>query len=241
VRWTRDAIEAELSRALAPERLPEERAAAIREALRTADLHVQPRRRRWIAPLAAMFVLAPALVLWKAAQAPRLAPAPPGEPAAAFERMAVALHERGDDHSGGAVLRTASPAEARAWGRARTGVDVNLPAARPAEDDGRFALHAIAAVQHRGKPALAVWYEVDGRPVTLAVAHAADVPDGAPAWTLAGKSVRSRRESGHGLLSWTNSGQSYVLVSDLPGDGRRACFVCHTQPARRSVIDRLAP
>lgn len=241
MRWTRDGIEAELARALAPARLPEERAATIREALRTADLRAARRRRRWIAPLAAMFVLAPALVLWRSAHAPRLAPAPPGEPAAAFERMAVALHDGGEDGSGGVVLRTASPDAARAWGRARTGVDVNLPAARPAEDEGRFALHAIAAVEHRGRPALAVWYEVDGRPVTLAVARAADVPDGAPAWTLAGKSVRSRRDGGHGLLSWTNSGQSYVLVSDLPGDGRRACFVCHTQPARRRVIDRLAP
>ena len=58
---------------------------------------------------------------------------------------------------------------------------------------------------------------------------------------MAGKSVRSRTADGHRLLSWTNSGQSYVLVADLPGDGRRACFVCHTQPARRRVIDRLAP
>jgi hypothetical protein len=88
---------------------------------------------------------------------------------------------------------------------------------------------------------MAVWYAVDGRPVTLTVARQQDVPDGTPAWTLAGKRVRARRMGAHNLLSWTNSGQSYVLVSDLPADGRRACFVCHTQAARRAVIERLAP
>ncbi len=235
----RAGLEAGLARALGPARLPEDRAAAIRETLSTAEPRAR-RTPRWVAPVAAALLLAPAAALWHTSRAPRLDPAPPGQPPSAFERLALGLHERGVDGAPTPALPTASAAAARAWARARTGVDVNLPAVRPAGDIGRFDLRAVAAVEHRGAPAAAVYYAVDGRPVTLAVARAADVADGAPAWTVAGKSIRSHAVSGHNLLSWTNDGQSYVLVSDLPGDGRRACFVCHTQPARRRVIERLA-
>ena len=232
------ALERALARTLAPATLPPDRAAQIRARLLDAPVR-RPRGRAWQLPCAAVLALGAAGALWHRAQ-PRLETAAEAEAPSGFEQVALDLH-LGAAHVATATLATASAAEARAWGRARTGVDVNLPAVRPAEDQGRFELRAVAAVEHRGAPALAVWYEVDEQPVTLAVARAEDVPDGAPAWTLAGKSVRSRAAGGHRLLSWTNSGQSYVLVADLPGDGRRACFVCHTQPARRRVIDRLAP
>jgi hypothetical protein len=84
-----------------------------------------------------------------------------------------------------------------------------------------------------------VSYRVDGRPVTLAAAREADVPGETPAWTTASKRVRAYEVAGHRVLSWANDGQAYVLVADLPGAGLRACLVCHTQPARRRVIDQL--
>jgi hypothetical protein len=235
----RERLETELFRALAPERLPEERAAAIRAALRTAPVGPRRSRRAWMAVAAAMLAL-PALALWRATQPPRLEMPPPG-PATPFERLAVERHESGLEGSDGAVLRTASAPTARAWSLARTGVDVHLPDVRPAEDDGRFMLQGVRAAEYRGAPAVTVWYAVDGRPVTLTVARAEDVPDRVPAWTLAGKRIRAHAVGGHNLLSWTNSGQSYALVSDLPDGGRRACLVCHTQPGRRRVIERLAP
>jgi hypothetical protein len=237
----RERLEALLAGALGPESMPAERAAAIRAAIGTADLRPRPRRWRWLPALAAAVLLVPAAAWWRAAQAPRLEATPPGQPVTGFERMALDLHERGADEVEGAALRTASAEAARAWALARTGVDVNLPSVRPAEDAGRFDLHAVQAVRYRGAPAVAVRYAVDGQPVTLAVARDEDVPDRSPAWTLAGKRIRAHTVGGHNLLSWTNSGQSYVLVTDLPHAGRRACFVCHTQAARRRVIDRLGP
>jgi hypothetical protein len=240
----RGALEADLAKVLAPARLPEDRAAAIRQALWAAAAHVpaRPQRRRWMVVAAAALLLAPAALLWQASRVPRLQPAGAGEPPSTFERLALELHERGADAAlPAATLLTTSAHEARAWARAHTGVDVHLPAARPAADDGRFELRGVAAAEHRGAHAAAVFYAVDGRPVTLAVARASERPDDMPAWTLAAKRIRSRAVSGHNLLSWTNDGQSYVLVADLPGDVRRGCFVCHTQPARRRVIDRLAP
>jgi hypothetical protein len=237
---TRERLEAELARALAATSLPEERAAAIREALRTTDTRAQAGGWRWMAPLAAALLLVPAVLTWRAVRAPRLEVVPPGRPPSPFERRGIDLHERGPAGDG-VRLATSSAAEARAWGLRQAGVDLDLPAVRPAEDEGRFELRGVQTIRYRGEPAVAAWYTVDARPVTLLVARAQHVPDRAPAWTLAGKRVRSQAAAGHKLLSWTNAGQTYVLVSDLPADGRRACSVCHTQPARRALIDGLTP
>ena len=83
-------------------------------------------------------------------------------------------------------------------------------------------------------------FRVDDKPVSLLVAPDARVPD-APRWSALGKRVRWQvdPETGAKLLSWTNSGQAYTLVSELPGGGQRACLVCHTDPRRRALIASL--
>jgi hypothetical protein len=184
-------------------------------------------------------ILGLAVGLWRISRAPRLEAAPPNVPPSSMEQLALGLPQRGIASSPDALV-TGSASEARSWARTRTGLDVNLAAVRPPEDEGHFEIQGAQAVDYRGATALAVWYSVDGRRVTLATARAQDVPDHVAAWTLAAKSVRRRVVGGSTLLSWTSSGQSYVLASDLPAPGLRACLVCHTQPARRRVIDRLA-
>jgi hypothetical protein len=228
-----------LARALAPATLPEDRADLIRHALRTALPEPRPRRLRWLVPAVAVLVLGLSVAFWRLSRAPRLDAAEPGEPPSSLEQLALSLHERGLAASPDTLL-TDSPAEARSWALARTRLSVNLAVARPAEDEGHFELRGAQAVDYRGATALGVWYSVDGERATLATARARDVPDHVAAWTLAAKSVRRRAVGGSTLLSWTSSGQSYVLVSDLPAHGLRACLICHTQPARRRVIDRLA-
>jgi anti-sigma factor RsiW len=227
-----------LARELSPAALPEERADLIRRALKTTPAR-RRRRLRWLVPATALLVVALSAMLWSLSRAPRLRTAPPDEPPSSLEQLALGLHERGMAASPDTLV-TDSVSEARAWALERTGLSVNLAVVRPAEDEGHFALQGAQAVGYRGSTALAVWYAVDGRHVTLATARAQDVPDHVAAWTLAAKSVRRRVVGGSTLLSWTSSGQSYVLASDLPAPGLRACLLCHTQPARRRVIDRLA-
>ena len=228
-----------LARELSPTDLPEERADEIRLALETRPPSRRSRRLPWLLPAAAVVILCLTLGLWQISRAPRLETAPPGEPPSSLEQLALELHHRGIASSRDALV-TGSASEARSWARARTGLDVNLAAVRPPEDEGHFETQGAQAVDYRGATALAVWYTVDGRRATLATAHASDVPDHVAAWNLAAKSVRRRLVGGSTLLSWTSSGQSYVLASDLPAPGLRACLICHTQPARRRVIDRLA-
>lgn len=228
------AVERELARALAPACLPAERVAEIRAALQS---DVTRARVVWPLGAVAALVMVPVLFAWGWRRTPVLVPAP-GE-ASTFEQAALALHAGPLDPSDGATLVTASTAEARGWARTRTGVDLSLPLGRPPEDEGRFELAGVRAMDLHGTRAVAVSYRVDGRPVTLAAAHEADVRGEVPSWTTASKRVRAHEVAGHRVLSWANDGQAYVLVADLPGAGLRACLVCHTQPGRRRVIDQL--
>ena len=85
----------------------------------------------------------------------------------------------------------------------------------------------------------AVVYAVDGVPVVLVTARQRDVPD-APRWSLGGKRVHHRDVAGAHLLTWSNSGKAYALVSELPRLGRDACLLCHADPRRRELIRSLA-
>ena len=193
-----------------------------------------------LAPTAAAVAIITGAVSWQAAQAPRIESAPPDQPPSAFEQMAIDLHERGVPASGSAALTTASIPEARAWGRRRTGVDVSLPTVRPAEDDGRFDLRGVQAFEYRGARALGVRYSVDGRPVTLTVHTRATCPTARPPGRGRQARPKAAGRAATRCSPWTNSGQSYVLVSDLPADGLPRLLRCHTQTARRAIIEQLA-
>jgi hypothetical protein len=125
-------------------------------------------------------------------------------------------------------------------------VSPSLATRRPAGEGHRYDLLGARAVQGEGFTAAAIAFRVDETPVTLLVAPGDRVPD-APRWSPLGKRVRWRvdSETGAKLLSWTNSGQAYTLVSELPGGGQQACLVCHTDPKRRALIasldSKLAP
>ena len=220
--------------AMEPVALPEPDAVRIRRQL------VEGRPRsvpwRWAAAAAAVVVLAVGLA--HGIRGP-LTVEPAGGPPTRFEQAALDLHDR---HAAGRLaldLRSSSVPEVRRWAEEHAGVSVNLAIARPAEDGDRFALEGAARVQAAGATALAVAYRVDGQPVTLLTANETDVPERAPEWALGGKRVRFRSIGTHKLLAWTNSGQTYALVSEPPGYGQQSCLLCHTTGARRDAIRAL--
>ena len=179
-------------------------------------------------------VLAPAAAGSVALRQAEAAPTP-------FEAAALALHAQ--HRTGGMALdfRSASVPEVRGWVESATGLGVSLAVHRPPEEARRFVLEGARRVSVEGVRAAAVAYRVGDRPVTLLTAAARDVPDRAAAWSRFRKNVDWRVTPDGQLLTWTNSGQVYALVSELPGYGQQACFVCHTDAARRATIEALRP
>lgn len=242
-REVRDGRRAAEALAIVP--MPDDRADAVRAELRAA--FARPARRspwRWALPAAASIAL---LALGGLAALRPTAPGPVLRrtvAASPFEATARGLHVA--LASGAAALDSAtdSPAEARRWLEERAGVSASLAELRAASDGDRYRLSGVRLVEldgSGGASAGAFHYRIAGRPVTLVVARESDVPD-APKWSLASKDVDVRRDAATGLttLTWSNSGNAYALVSDLPDAGRESCFVCHAgQERRRQIL--LAP
>jgi anti-sigma factor RsiW len=232
--------------------LPEDVSARIRQALDRAPLAPRAPRRLWSAAAAAALLVAAALATRFHGRGRETSAAPsaqkgglslqlePGLPTA-FEQAAFDLHA---DHADGRLaldVRTSSVPEVRRWSEETVGLGVSLAVERPPEDAGHFVLEGARAVRVGEAKAVAVAYRVDGRPVTLLTTRAEDAPGRSPEWNAAGKRVRFRESGGRKLLTWTNSGQAYALVSDLPAYGQRSCLLCHTTPARREAIRGLEP
>src|SRR5439155_24254231 len=89
-----------------------------------------------------------------------------------------------------------------------------------------------ALVLHVGRDAIAS--RIDGYPATLLMARAYGR-------SLPIKRIVCRPEprAGVNVFSWQVLGQVYSLVSSASVDGRRACFICHVEPARRQIILRM--
>jgi anti-sigma factor RsiW len=243
----RDEIERGLSavRSLPAVSLPDDRAALVRRALVEPGTAVPPppvraRRPRALA-VAAAVVGAAATFVARRPPAPVLSVEPAGEPLTGFERTAVALRQQAARGTLPLDVASGSPAVVRRWVRERTGLGADLAVQRPGDDAGRFELLGAKDVTLAGARAAAVVYRIDGHPTVLLTARAGDVADRPRAWSLAGKTVRHHADpaSGARVLSWTNSGQIYTLVSELPALGLDSCFICHTDAERRRLIRRI--
>ena len=237
------------TRALESVTLPEEDEARIRRGLEAAPGVGAPARWFRIAGAAALVVLLltirfPARAPEVKPQAPRPGPGglflqpEPGEPTR-FEQTALDLHDAHAENRLALDLRSSSVPEVRRWAEDSVGLGVSIAVDRPPEDGKGYVVEGARKVEIGGVTALAVAYRVSGRPVTLLTANASDVPDRTPGWGSGGKRVRFRTLGRHKLLAWTNSGQTYALVSDLPGYGQQSCLLCHTTAARREAIRAL--
>ena len=241
---------AALARRLQPVEMPPALAETMRARLRAAGRGRAPSPQRgWLqlspVRLAASLGAAAALVgglLWLQHQRTSTARLQvDAGPLSGFERAALSFHLRRLESSADYDLRTDSASELKGWLAARTGLEAALATARPTEDGRRYQVVGAKLMERAGVRYAAVAYRIDSRPVTLLTARADRLPQ-APARGLLGKRIHYRFDPEHRLkiLTWTSSGQTYSLISDLPQLGQQSCFVCHTDPARRRVIQSLA-
>ena len=154
-----------------------------------------------------------------------------------LELATIAAHERRGPGETGWELRTSDIARLRSWVSASSDLTADdIPIRRPPEDAGHLRVVG-ARLARVGKATTAViGYEMDAEPVTLATARIEDLRD-PPGEGLFSKNVSYRVDSAHGyrVLTWGVGRHAYVMVSgrgDLKG-----CYLCHTTPDRRRVID----
>jgi anti-sigma factor RsiW len=233
-----------LARELAAEPMPGELAARIRQQLldgRTAPArpaHDTPAAGWWRVAAAAVVVLITVAGYWHVNR-PWIDLQRAGDVPTAFEREGRLLHDALTRGTTALAFHSADDQAVWAWLAKQRAPVTTMAISRPVDDRGRFVPVGATVRTLAGAPASVLSYRIDGRPVTLALAASADVADApAPGWW--NKRVTHRREGGVNTLTWTVGGGTYVMVAELDGAGQRACQICHTSPAFKDALQRLA-
>lgn len=153
--------------------------------------------------------------------------------AANYVETAVATHRSYLNGNLPLELHSNSPDQVAAWFSGKVPFAFRLPRAQATPDTQPiFELSGARLVEYRGKPAALVTYQKHNEKLSL-LAVSAD-----SAVVAGGVEIRSgkltfhfRSDGGFNVVTWTNHGLSYALVSSVSGPARESCMVCHQSMA----------
>jgi len=153
--------------------------------------------------------------------------------AANYVETAVATHRSYLDGNVALGIRSDSPEQVTSWFTGKVPFQFRLPQPTP----GSIPIYHLAGgslVSYRGSPAALVIYEKQKERISLLVASSQS------AVVAGGEEVRSgalmfhyRTDQGFRVVTWSNHGLSYALVSSVSGSARETCMVCHQGMADR--------
>ena len=154
--------------------------------------------------------------------------------AASYVEAAVGAHRSYLEGSLAPEIQSDSPTLVSAWFAGKVPFDFRLPAAR--DSNPLYRLTGARLVNYSGQNAALVIYETQSRKISLLVASTKSV-------TIAGgDEVRSGNLLFHyfsrdkfKVITWSNHGLAYALVSSVLTSARESCLVCHQNLADRDA------
>ena len=149
--------------------------------------------------------------------------------AASYVEAAVAAHRSYLDGDHPPQLRSSSPELVTAWFTDKVPFHFRLPNPQSGPNaTPAYRLTAAGLVNYNGNPAALVTYEKGNQTVSLLVASSKSaVVAGGDEVPFGALTFHYRRENGFNVITWSNHGLSYALVSDVSGSARESCLVCH--------------
>jgi mycothiol system anti-sigma-R factor len=158
--------------------------------------------------------------------------------AASYVETAVAAHRSYLDGDRPLELRSRSPELVAAWFADKVPFPFRLPNAQSTPNGTpAYRLTGAGLVNYRGNKAALVAYEKEGGKISLVVASSEAAP------VAGGDEVRSgdltfhyRTDNGFKVITWSNHGLSYALISSVSGSARESCLVCHQNMADRHTF-----
>jgi anti-sigma factor (TIGR02949 family) len=151
----------------------------------------------------------------------------------AFVETAAATHRSYLDGNLPMEIQTSSPAAVTAWFAGKVPFHFQLPESQQAANGQQiYRLVGSRLVNFNGAYAALTTYEMQQQKISLLV-----VSD-TSARAKGGEEVQSGRlifhdhaVGGFKVITWSNHGLTYALVSSLPGSARQSCLVCHQNMA----------
>jgi len=155
--------------------------------------------------------------------------------AASCVETAIAVHRSYLNGSLDPQIQSDSPTLVSAWFAGKVPFDFRLPTAR--DSNPVYRLAGARVISYRERDAALVIYETQGEKISLLVAS------NKYATIAGGDEVRSGNLVFHyfsrekfKVITWSNHGLSYALVSSLSASARQSCLVCHQNMADRDVF-----
>ena len=194
----------------------------------------------WVGTIAAglLILVLPVLVWYVFRQTD-----PAASPPSGFAMMAAETHLR---HVAGQLpLETEStdPQQISSWFGNKVNFSVQLPNYQ--ESSGQEKLYTLegARLVYYGKEYAAyVAYRMKDRPITLVITSASVAqPSGGEQFLSRGLRFHYNYVDGLKVLTWSDRGLTYALVSDLEERGQESCFVCHEGTKDHDFIEPLKP
>ncbi len=201
-------------------------------------LHSMPRWQfmSWLVPVAALLVIAGVV-----------STRPPGSRATLsgpeFAEFAVNTHRQFAQGSLALDIHSDSQQALNDWFKTRSQFGVELPASPAAAGEERpYHLQGARMVQVSGKTAAYIAYQMQTGPVGLMVApDSVAVASGGVQADFNKLSFHYGRVQGYKVVSWSNHGLTYALVSREGNRTQQSCMVCHSAMRDRDLSQTPTP
>jgi anti-sigma factor RsiW len=128
---------------------------------------------------------------------------------------------------------SSSPEVVTAWFAGKVPFNFRLPASPPSSGgEDAYRLLGARLVKYRNNDAALVVYEMKGSKISLMVtSDRSAVAAGGDEVQSEGLTFHHRMKNGMNVITWSNHGLTYALVSSVQSSVRGSCLVCHQNMA----------
>jgi len=195
-----------------------------------------------VAAAAVLLVLLLPVVVWRVFKQKDNSQVAAG-PACSFALLAVETHLR---HMRGQLpleIETGNPQQISSWFVNKVNFSVKLPNYQESSGQEKlYVLEGARLVTFRNDYAAYVAYQMKDRPISLVITSASVVePTGGEEIAAGGLKFHYNAIDGLKVLTWSDRGLTYALVSDLEERGQQSCIVCHQGTKDQDFIAPLKP
>lgn len=160
-----------------------------------------------------------------------------------FALMAVNTHQRRIQNRLPLEISTDSPEAISTWFAGKVPFKLELPNYQESSGQEKlYSLEGARLVGFHDDYAAYVAYQMRNRPISLVVTSSSVTkPVGGEEIASKGLTFHYHMIDGFKVITWSDRGLTYALVSDLEERGQQSCIVCHTGTKDRDFIERLKP
>jgi anti-sigma factor (TIGR02949 family) len=207
-------------------------------AVATSRFGSRPRLTVALAMAATVLMLIVPVAIWRVMRR-----SGPTRTPSSFALMAADTHLRRVRGQLPLEIETATPQQISEWFDNKVNFSVKLPNYQESSGQEKlYTLEGARLVGYKEDYAAYVAYKMNSRPISLVITSDSVVrPTGGEEIVARGLTFHYNAIQGLKVLTWSDRGLTYALVSDLEERGQQSCIVCHQGTKDRDLIEPLRP